>query len=135
MPRPLSSLFDPPAARLTVLFDLKCSFCRWTVRQLRPLDRHQRLDFISLQRARKGRNRPDLREVARHYPLRREIHVVRPDGSVRAGGDAMLEILDVLPGGWLLRPWTAIPGVGVAVRAVYRLIADHRALLAKLMRL
>lgn len=135
MPRPPRSLFDPPYARLSVLFDLECPFCRWTVRQLRSLDRHQRLEFISLQKATNRRGRPDLREVARHYPLRREIHAVRPDGSVRAGGDAMLEILDVLPGGWLLRPWTAIPGVEAAVRVFYRLIADHRSLLAKLMRL
>lgn len=135
MPRPLSSLFDRPFERLTVLFDLECPFCRWTVRQLRPLDRHRRLEFVSLQRARKGKNRPDLRHVARRYPLRREIHAVRPDGSVHAGGEAMLEILDVLPGGWLLRPWTHIPGVRALVNRLYRLIADHRVLLAKLMRL
>jgi predicted DCC family thiol-disulfide oxidoreductase YuxK len=135
MLRPFSPFCDRPSERLTVLFDLQCAFCRWTVRQLRPLDRHRRLEFVSLQRARKGRTRPELREVARHYRLRREIHVLRPDGSVRAGGDAMLEILDVLPGGWLLRPWRSIPGVGAAVRVFYRLIADHRRLLAKLMRL
>ena len=46
----------------------------------------------------------------------------------------MLEILDVLPGGWLLRPWRSLPGVRPIVHAAYRLVANRRALASRLLR-
>lgn len=123
MPR---TLLEPPVERLTVLYDDDCGFCRWSVRQLRPMDRHARFEFIPLQHATDHSERPQLAELARTRDLAASIHVVRPDGAVRAGGGAMLEILDALPGGWLLRPWALLPGVEPIIDFGYRLVADRR---------
>lgn len=123
MPR---TLLEPAVDRLTVLYDDDCGFCRWSVSQLRPLDRHGRFEFIPLQHATDHPDRPELAELARTHDLVAAIHVVRPDGDVRAGGGAMLEILDALPGGWLLRPWALLPGVEAIVDLGYRQVAERR---------
>jgi predicted DCC family thiol-disulfide oxidoreductase YuxK len=120
------TLLEPPVERLTVLYDDDCGFCRWSVGQLRPLDRHRRFEFVPLQHATDHPDRPELAELARTRDLSAVIHVVRPDGAARGGGGAMLEILDALPGGWLLRPWALLPGVERVVDFGYRLVADRR---------
>jgi predicted DCC family thiol-disulfide oxidoreductase YuxK len=128
-----ATLFRPRARRLTVLYDDECGLCTWTARQLRSLDRRRRLEFVPLQHAAQHPERPDVAAVAEAHDLRRSIHVLRGDGAVRAGGRAMLEIIDALPGGWLLRPWAALPGVEQAVDGAYRQIARHRAPIGRLL--
>lgn len=128
---------DAPRARsqtaeLTVLFDRDCGFCNWTVRQLQSLDRHRRLDYVALQSAPSVAQRPDLASVAAGHPLSESIHVVRQDGTVEARGHALLAILDVLPGAWLLRPWTRLPGISRAADALYDPLAAHRHVLGRL---
>lgn len=127
----LSTLLRPRVGRLTVLYDEDCGFCLWTVRQLRTLDRERRLEMVPLGHATRHPRRPDIAEVAAGHDLRRSIHVLRDDGEVRRGGRAMLEILDALPGGWLLRPWAVLPGVAPAVDVAYRQIAARRAILSR----
>jgi predicted DCC family thiol-disulfide oxidoreductase YuxK len=121
-----NTLFEPPVVRLTVLYDDDCGFCRWSVSQLRPMDRHRRLEFIPLQHAADHPERSELARLAGTTDLAASIHVVRPDGETRAGGGAMLEILDALPGGWLLRPWALLPGVEHVVDFGYGIVADNR---------
>jgi len=118
--------------QLTVLFDRDCGFCNWTVRQLRGLDRYGRLHYVALQTAASILDRPGLATVAAAYPLADSIHVVRRDGAVLARGRAMLAILDVLPGAWLLRPWTRLPGVARLADALYDPLAAHRHALGRL---
>jgi len=109
-----------------VLYDEDCGFCRWSAAQLRALDRRRRLELVPLQHAAAHPARPELAALAGARDLRAQIHVLRHDGSVRAGGGAMLEILDALPGGWLLRPWQLLPGVEAIVDAGYRWVAARR---------
>lgn len=119
-------------AVLTVLFDRDCGFCNWTVRQLRGLDRDRRLRYVALQSASSIPDRPDLATVAATYPLADSIHVVRQDGTVEARGRALLAILDALPGAWLVRPWTRLPGVARLADAIYDPLATHRHALGRL---
>ena len=44
----------------------------------------------------------------------------------------MLAILDALPGAWLLRPWTRMPGVSRLVDALYDPVAANRLALGRL---
>ncbi|MBA2570232.1 MAG: DUF393 domain-containing protein [Chloroflexi bacterium] len=120
------------AVPLTVLFDRDCGFCNWTVRQLRSLDRYGQLRYVPLQSAGTQTDRPELAEVCARHPLTDAVHVVSADGTVRSRGRAMLAILDVLPGGWLLRPWAKIPGVGSVADALYDRIAMRRGSLGRL---
>jgi predicted DCC family thiol-disulfide oxidoreductase YuxK len=124
MPR---TLFEPRVASLTVLYDGDCGFCGLIVTLLRDLDRGQRLEFVPLQHAARHADRPELVEMAGRYPLADSIHVRRPDGRVVAGGGAMLEIVDLLPVGWLFRPWNVVPGIRPVVNVLYDLVADNRA--------
>jgi predicted DCC family thiol-disulfide oxidoreductase YuxK len=116
-----------------VLYDADCGFCRWSVEQLRALDRHRRLEPVPLQHAASHAERPELARLAAQRDLSAQIHVLRADGGVRAGGGAMLEILDALPGGWLLRPWRRLPGVERVVDAGYRWVARRRGLFGELL--
>jgi predicted DCC family thiol-disulfide oxidoreductase YuxK len=136
--RPLGSPGEPnghESGRITVFYDFDCAFCRWTVRQLRLIDRAHRLEFIPLQAAALRPDRPELAALAASRPLDVDLHVVLPDGRVESGSRAVLEILFVLPGGVLFRPWPRIPGLPQVLDAGYRRVADHRSLLARLLRI
>jgi predicted DCC family thiol-disulfide oxidoreductase YuxK len=78
--------------------------------------------------------RPALEELAARGHLGDAIHVIdESTGRVVSGGHAALAIIDALPGGWLLRPWAALPPTAVAADVVYRVAARHRDRLAWLM--
>jgi predicted DCC family thiol-disulfide oxidoreductase YuxK len=54
------------------------------------------------------------------------MHLVRADGRVFAGADALPEILRRLPGKqWMAMPF-ALPGVRPLARRIYRWIAERR---------
>ncbi len=80
---------------LTLLYDGDCAFCSWTVRQLRPMDRHGRLRFVPLQLAEDPTRRPRLAELTRGMPLRETLHAVDARDRITTGGAALLEILTV----------------------------------------
>jgi predicted DCC family thiol-disulfide oxidoreductase YuxK len=135
LPRP-KSVDEGPDARLnclTVLYDDDCGVCRDTIRQLSRWDREDRFEFMPLQQAASS-GRPLLERLAAEGHLPDAIHVVdETSGRVVSGGHAALAILDALPGGWLLRPWAALPPTAQAVDVVYRVAARHRDRLAWLM--
>lgn len=112
-------------SRLTVLYDRDCGICGLTARTLRRWDRNGRFRLRALQDA-PGSGDERLSAVAARYVLRDELHAVDEAGSVAAGGDAALAIIDALPGGWLLRPWAALPAVRWAVRLAYDGVARNR---------
>jgi predicted DCC family thiol-disulfide oxidoreductase YuxK len=111
---------------LTVVYDPGCGVCRETVRRLRRWDRDSRLRFVPLEAAASS-GRPALERLAAQGHLDDTIHVVdESTGQVVSGGHAALALLDALPGGWLLRPWAALPPTGVAADVVYRFASRHR---------
>jgi predicted DCC family thiol-disulfide oxidoreductase YuxK len=112
--------------RLLVLYDRDCAFCAWTARQLWTLDRHRRLAVLPLQDA-AASQRPGVAAAVAGSPLHEALHVVdERDGLVVAGGDALLLVLDVLPGGRWFRPWVALPFIPPLASAVYRVAARNR---------
>jgi predicted DCC family thiol-disulfide oxidoreductase YuxK len=102
---------------------------------MRLLDRAHRLEFVPLQEAAHLPARPELAALAADRPLEQALHVALPSGRIEAGGRALLEILFVLPGGFLFRQWSLIPGLPPALDAGYRWVAGHRSLLARLLRI
>ena len=133
-PRPSNADDDRPiGTSLTELYDDDCGVCRETVRQLRRWDRDGRMEFLPLTMAATS-GRPILERLALEGHLADEIHVVNEStGEVVAGGHAALALLDVLPGGWLFRPWAALPPTAAAADVVYRVASHHRDRLAWLM--
>ena len=135
LPRP-SSVLDSVVggdATLTVIYDDDCGVCRETVNRLRRWDHEDRFEFMPLQLAALS-GRPLLVQLAAEGHLGDAIHVVdEAGGRVVSGGHAALAILDALPGGWLLRPWAALPPTAAAADVVYRVAVRHRDRLAWLM--
>lgn len=125
------SLLQPRPRRLTVLYDGDCGFCSLTVDVLRELDLAGRLEFVPLQHARHHPDRPELAAAADRYPLEESIHVVRSDGRLGAGGDAVFDILDALPAGWLFRPWWFVPGLARLLDLGYDAVAARRGMLSR----
>jgi predicted DCC family thiol-disulfide oxidoreductase YuxK len=119
-------------ARLTVLYDADCAFCTWTVRQLARIDRAARLRLLPLQEA--SERGSTFATVAATYPLPEVIHVVGPDGSVYAGGDALIEVFGRLPGGGVVRAWSRLPGARALAGAGYRVVARNREALGRAIR-
>lgn len=115
-----------------MLYDGDCSFCTLTVHVLADLDLEGRLELVPLQHAEDHHERAELRQMAHDYPLLDTIHVRRSDGRISAGGQAVLEILDALPLGWLFRPWAVLPGFGRALDAGYGAVARRRGTLSRL---
>jgi predicted DCC family thiol-disulfide oxidoreductase YuxK len=134
-PLPPTSADDdrPVVASLTVLYDGGCGVCRETIRHLRRWDRDGRMEFLPLELAASS-GRPILERLASEGHLADAIHVVNEStGQVVVGGHAALALIDALPGGWLLRPWAALPQAALAADAVYRVASRHRDRVAWLM--
>lgn len=111
---------------LTVIYDADCGVCGETVRRLRRWDHLGRFEFMPLRVA-ASCGRPRLEQLAAAGHLGDAVHVVdEATGRVVSGGHAALAILDALPGGWLLRPWAALPPTAAAADLVYRVAARHR---------
>jgi predicted DCC family thiol-disulfide oxidoreductase YuxK len=112
--------------RLAVIYDGGCGVCRETVRRLRRWDHERRFEFMPLEMA-SSCGRPQLEALAAEGHLADAVHVVdETTGRVVSGGHAALAILDALPGGWLLRPWAALPPTAAAADVVYRVAVRHR---------
>jgi len=122
-----------PSGRLTVVYDAGCGICRETVRRLARWDREDRMEFMPLAAAASS-GRPALEQLAAGDRFRESIQVMdESTGRVSSGGQAALALLEALPGGWLLRPWTALPPAGPVADTVYRVASRHRNRLAWLM--
>lgn len=104
--------------KLTIYYDAKCSICRGAVSRLgissegpfEALDANvtELPENISIERALK------------------DVHVMDKDGSVHAGADAILRILEEYPGGRILSFLGRLPVIKQTLQLVYRLIADNR---------
>jgi predicted DCC family thiol-disulfide oxidoreductase YuxK len=92
------ALRDPadPEPPLRVLYDGHCPFCRWTAERLRRWDRGRRLRLIPYDTT---REHPELAEAVAGERLGDAVHVVDGEGRMTRGGDAMLAVVALLPGG------------------------------------
>ncbi len=118
-----------PTDRPVLLYDGDCRFCRASARAVAALDRRRSLAILPL-------DDPFAAELLATVPAQRRgesMSVVQPDGWALSGGDALIELTRVLPGGdllasaaWRNRGLRRLFGRG------YRLVAGRRALLSRL---
>jgi len=114
----------PPA--VTVLFDRDCGFCRWSVGRLLAWDRAGRLRPLAIQSEEGQRLLADLTPEQRLAIA----HAVDAAGRRTSGGDALVPVAAVLPGGAPLATLgRRTPGLA---RAGYRAVAGRRSLLGRL---
>jgi predicted DCC family thiol-disulfide oxidoreductase YuxK len=111
-----------------VIYDGDCPVCRLTIRALRILDWRACLEFRPLQQFRpRSPDDPSRRELIR------ALHVRDSHGRWHHGGDAALWIAGVVP---VLVPLSLVgrlPGLHGPVESAYRLVADHRHAIGRLL--
>jgi predicted DCC family thiol-disulfide oxidoreductase YuxK len=93
--------------------------------RLAGMDADRRLRLVPLQRA--AVDRPEVQRLSEERDLRRSLHVIDEAGRWASGGEAVLRIMERLPG---LRPLACLarrPPLSTLVEPAYRLVADHRA--------
>ncbi len=112
--------------RWTLLYDADCGVCRRMLAWLLRWDREGRLEPIALQSPQASRLLTDLSPERRWASW----HLISPSGERSSAGAALAPLLRLLPGG---RPPAAVAArfPGLAERG-YRLVADHRSTLSKL---
>jgi predicted DCC family thiol-disulfide oxidoreductase YuxK len=107
----------------TVLYDRDCGFCTWCADWIRRADRDGRMSIVPLQEA---PNDPDLAPIAAETDLRCALHAVDEAGTVHAGGAAILEIQERLPGGWLITEWRRLPFAADLAEWAYGIASRNR---------
>lgn len=121
--------------RLIVLYDRDCGLCLAAARLVGRWDRPGLLDPVPLQEATSD-PRLAVRVAAAERPLGRELLAVdEVDGSVAAGGAAVVEITARLPGGRLPAAVLAVVPFRWTVSLGYRLVAANRHRIGRLLRL
>ena len=82
-------------SRPTFLYDSDCGVCTRLRDAVSLIDSSHRVDFLPIDRAAETGLLDSIPYDRRHDCSR----MVRPDGSITAGGEAMLDLLALLPGG------------------------------------
>ena len=115
---------DPAAP--TLIYDGDCGLCQQAVKLLRRWDREHVLRFVPFQ------DGPAVARFGIALPaLAAAMHLIRPDGRVYAGADALPELLRMFPGKRGLAPFFRIPGVLPLARRIYAWIAIRRRCLVR----
>jgi predicted DCC family thiol-disulfide oxidoreductase YuxK len=109
-------------ARHVILFDGVCDLCNSGVAWIRARDRDGAFEFLPLQAPEVPRRWPALDPAA----LARSMHVVAPDGRVRAGIDAAPWIFSRLAGWGWLAALLSLPLVRAVARPLYSFVAARR---------
>jgi predicted DCC family thiol-disulfide oxidoreductase YuxK len=117
----LTAFLDLPERGRLVVWDDSCSFCRRWVAWFRRLDAFGAFRFVGASSAEAYAGTGVTPAAAAEA-----MQLVEPDGRVLSGYDAVRGIIAVLPGGFLLAPWMAFPGVPRVGRARYRRVAARR---------
>lgn len=113
---------------LTVLYDADCGVCTHTARALVWLDTRRRLRLVALQSAAITAAPPMDRLLA-------ALHATDGDGRWYVGGAALVAIAQRIP---LLRPLALVARLPLATRLIdglYRVIADNRSMISRVLRL
>lgn len=108
-----------------VLYDRDCGFCRWSLAKVLAWDRGHRLRPVALQDA----HAKGLLGDISHERMFASAHLVTLEGEVYSGGDAVVPILRLLPGG---APVAAVATMMTRVSRVgYDWVARNRGLLGR----
>src|SRR5438067_588059 len=113
--------------RATVLYDVDCGFCRWTLAKLLAWDRGRALRPVGIQDAAGAALLASMDEERRL----RSWHLAFPDGRLYSAGPAVVEVLALLPGG---RPLAKLAGALAPVTdRLYDLVARRRSIGGRLL--
>ncbi len=113
-------------AKLTVLYDADCGICTHTARVLARLDSRRRLRLESLQTA-------HLTNLPPRTDLEDALHAVDGHGRWSVGAAAGVEIARRVPLLWPISVVARLPGAMPIYNVVYRVVADNRQHISRLL--
>ena len=107
--------------RVTLIFDGRCGFCTRSVRLLKTLDHHDRVEAVPYQR-------PGTPEAHGLTPARCEaaLQGTTPEGELYSGAAAVNAALSVALGTRLPLAFYGTPGVRQLQDLIYLLVARNR---------
>lgn len=112
----------------TVLYDAECGFCVWVLSILLTWDRAGRLGpAVALQSYAASRLLGDVPSAERMASW----HLISPAGVRHSAGAAVVEVLQLLPGGRL--PAAAFARFPRFTEKAYRSVAEHRSQFSRLL--
>jgi predicted DCC family thiol-disulfide oxidoreductase YuxK len=104
------------SSKYILAYDADCGPCTRFAHVVNSLDKYEKIDFISLTIA-------DQRGLLARIsaPVRyRSFHLISPNGEVKSGSEALVELIAILPGGKIISPITNyFPGGKLIVRFIY----------------
>jgi predicted DCC family thiol-disulfide oxidoreductase YuxK len=105
-----------PSSRYTLAYDADCGPCTRFAHIVNSLDKHEKIDFIPLVVA----DQHGLLDGI-SAPLRyKSFHLISPNREAKSGSEALLELIDILPGGRTISPIiNYLPGGKLFVRFIY----------------
>ena len=108
------------ASKYILAYDAYCGPCRRFRRAVDILDKHEKIDFISLTNA----DQAGLLDKI-YAPLRyKSFHLIFPDGEITSGSDALLKLIGILPGGKIISQLIdCLPGGKQSIRFIYATIS------------
>ena len=107
---------------LYVIYDDTCRLCQSGVSSLRKEDLYGRVTFVPLSNL----SVPATVALPPIENLRSEMHLIRGDGEVFVGAEAIAEVSAHLPRLTMLSPILRLPGIRTLAKHVYRLVARNR---------
>ena len=110
----------------TVLYDVDCGFCRWALARVLAWDRRRRLRPVAIQDP-EGQALLARLDPAVHLD---SWHLAFPDGRLYSAGPALVEVVQLLPGG--RAPAAVMRALLPATGWAYRIVAGHRAVPGRL---
>jgi predicted DCC family thiol-disulfide oxidoreductase YuxK len=107
---------DRSSSKYILAYDADCGPCTRFAHIVNSLDKHEKIDFIPLAVA----DQQGLLDGI-SAPLRyRSFHLISPNGEAKSGSEALLELIDILPGGKIISPIiNYLPGGKLSVRFIY----------------
>jgi predicted DCC family thiol-disulfide oxidoreductase YuxK len=104
------------SSKYILAYDADCGPCTRFAHVVNSLDKHEKIDFISLTIA----DQQGLLDGI-SAPLRyRSFHLISPNGEAKSGSEALLELISILPGSKIISPIiNYFPGGKLIVRFIY----------------
>jgi predicted DCC family thiol-disulfide oxidoreductase YuxK len=102
--------------KYTLAYDAYCGPCTKFKQLVNMLDKHEKIDYVSLVAADHGGMldavAPNLRYAS--------FHLVLPGGIVKSGSEALMELIAILPCGRIVAPvMRRMPGSKALLAAIY----------------
>lgn len=104
------------SSKYVLAYDVDCGPCTRFAHVVDSLDKSEKLDFISLTLA----DQKGLLDMIAPSLRYRSFHLICPNEEVKSGSEALLKLIEILPGGKIISPIiNYLPGGRLIMKFIY----------------